>query len=58
MGCTYSALRFVDSSNIKPKLVYIDPSSEEVTNKPDNDSDAINKVRNKPKNAFKKIYAF
>ena len=58
MGCTQSALRFIDSSNVKPKLVYIDPTSEEVTNKSDNDSDATNKVRNKPKNVFKKIYAF
>ena len=54
MGCTQSALRFVDSSNVKPRLVYIDPASEESTNK----SEPVNKVRNKPKNAFKKVYAF
>lgn len=57
MGCTYSAPRFVDSSNNKPRLVYIDPSSED-SDKTNKESTTHIKVQNKSKNAFKKAYAF
>lgn len=59
MGCTYSVPHYVDSSNNKPRLVFIEPSdtntniSNNVTLNVNND-----KLNNKSKKILKKLYGF
>ena len=58
MGCTYSVPRYVDSSNNKPRLVFIDTSDENINNLPNNSIPVNNntKIDNKPTKMLKKIY--
>jgi hypothetical protein len=56
MGCTYSAPRYTDSANNKPRLVFVDPT--EINQNKQNDNQPTNVVNNKSKKILKKLYGF
>ena len=58
MGCTYSAPRYIDSSNIKPSLVYIEESSDINDKKLYSESVINNNHNNKSKKMLRKLYGF